>query len=57
MRLKPMTYGQICVALNAKRVPTPMGGSRWQRAHVYRLLRTDYAQEIAAEVAATPHVA
>ena len=52
---EPMSYGQICIALNAKRVPTPAGGSRWQRAHVHRLLHTDYAKQIAAELAPTSH--
>ena len=50
MRLKGLSYGQICIALNAKRIPTPMGGSLWQKAHVYRLLRTDYVRRIAAEI-------
>jgi hypothetical protein len=41
-----LTYGQICIALNAKRIPTPMGGSRWLKSHVCRLLHTRYAREI-----------
>jgi hypothetical protein len=46
MHRSGLTYGQICIALNAKRIPTPLGGSRWLRSHVYRLLHTRYAQEI-----------
>lgn len=46
LRRKELTYGQICVVLNAKQIPTPMGGSRWSKSHVYRLLHTRYAKEI-----------
>jgi hypothetical protein len=46
MRCNGRTYGQICITLNAKQIPTPLGGPRWLRSHVYRLLHTRYAQEI-----------
>lgn len=51
MRLQGLTYGQICIALNAKRVPTPMGGAPWRKSHVFRLLHTRYVQEIEEEQA------
>jgi hypothetical protein len=41
-----LTYGQICIILNAKQVPTPMGGPRWLKSHVDRLLHTRYVREI-----------
>lgn len=41
-----LSYGQICIALNAKQVPTPMGGAQWLKSHVYRLLHTRYARKI-----------
>ena len=43
---KGLTYGQFCIVLNAKQTPTPMGGSRWLKSHVYRLLHTRYTREI-----------
>ena len=55
MRLKGLSYGQICIVLNAKHVPTPTGGRLWKKAHVYRLLRTAYVREITEEVAPVPH--
>jgi hypothetical protein len=41
-----LSYGQICIILNAKQVPTPMGCPRWLKSHVARLLHTRYAQSI-----------
>lgn len=46
MRLQGLTYGQICVKLNAKQVPKPMGGTRWQKSDVVRLLHTRYVREL-----------
>jgi hypothetical protein len=54
MRLQGLTYGQICIALNAKQVPKPMGGFVWRRSNVVRLLRTRYAREIEEEAKITP---
>jgi hypothetical protein len=46
LHLSELSYGQICIVLNAKRIPTPMGGPRWLKSHVWRLLHTRYAREI-----------
>ena len=44
---KGLSYGQICIVLNAKQIPKPMGGgSRWVKSNVARILHTRYAQEI-----------
>jgi Recombinase len=49
MRLQGLTYGQTRVALNAKEIPKPMGGTRWRKSDVVRLLHTRYAKEILEE--------
>lgn len=48
-----LSYTQIGTVLNAEQVPTPMGGSRWQKSHVDRLLHTRYVQDICAEMDGT----
>jgi hypothetical protein len=53
MRLQGLTYGQICIVLNAKQIPKPMGRLQWQKSHVVRLLRTQYVRRIEEEVRAT----
>jgi len=50
MRLQGLTYGQILIALNAKRIPKPMGGMSWQKSDVARLLRTRHARELCDEM-------
>ena len=40
LRRQGMTYGQICIALNARSIPTPMGRPMWSKSYVARLLRT-----------------
>jgi hypothetical protein len=53
-----LTYGQICIALNARGIPTPMGRPMWGRQYVFRLLRTRYVQDLIEELASTdPHAA
>jgi hypothetical protein len=46
MHQRGLTYMQICIALNAKGIPTPMGRPRWIKSSVARLLRTRYVREI-----------
>jgi hypothetical protein len=41
-----LSYAQICAVLNAERIPTPLGGSRWLKSHVDRLLHTRWVREI-----------
>ena len=50
MRGRGLSYTQICDMLNAEKVPTPMGGSRWLKSHVDRLLHTQYVRELRAEL-------
>lgn len=49
LRRGGLSYAQICTVLNAEQVPTPMGGSRWLKSHVDRLLHTRWVQEIIEE--------
>ena len=49
MRQRGLSYVEICTVLNAEQVPTPMGGSRWLKSHVDRLLHTRYAQDLIEE--------
>lgn len=49
LRCQGLSYGAISAVLNDEGVPTPMGGSRWLKSHVDRLLHTRYAREIAKE--------
>jgi len=46
LRHRGLSYAQICTVLNAEQVPTPMGGSRWLKSHVDRLLHTRYVRDI-----------
>jgi hypothetical protein len=46
LRRRGLSYGRICIVLNAEQVPTPLGGSRWLKSHVDRLLHTHWVQEI-----------
>ena len=50
LRQRGLSYEQIANALNAERIPTPMGGSHWQKSHIDRLLHTKYIQNIIAEL-------
>lgn len=54
MRRDGLSYVQICTVLNAARIPTPMGGSRWQKSHVDRLLHTKWVQELADTLPPVP---
>jgi hypothetical protein len=47
LRHRGLSYEQIAEVLNDERVPTPMGGSRWLKSHVDRLLHTRWVQAIA----------
>jgi hypothetical protein len=49
LRRQGLSYEAISLALNTEGVPTPMGGSRWLKSHVDRLLHTQYAREIAED--------
>jgi hypothetical protein len=46
LRCAGLSYGQICTVLNAEQIPTPMGGTRWLKSHVDRLLHTRHVQRI-----------
>jgi hypothetical protein len=50
LRHRGLSYEQIANALNDERVSTPMGGSRWLKSHVDRLLHTRWVQAIAEEL-------
>lgn len=50
LRRRGLSYAQICTVLNAEQVLTPMGGSRWLKSHVDRLLHTRWVQEIIEEL-------
>ena len=41
---------QIAIALNARRVPMPGGGLRWDKQAVNRVLSTRYARDIATDM-------
>ena len=53
MHRQGMTYMQICIALNAKGIPTPMGRPRWIKSSVARLLGTRYVKDLIDELAPT----
>ncbi|MCV7164996.1 recombinase family protein [Mycobacterium stomatepiae] len=46
MRNEGFTYQRICDVLNEEGVPTPAGGPRWWRSHVWRLIHTRSAVEL-----------
>ncbi|WP_167837663.1 recombinase family protein [Nocardia altamirensis] len=46
MRHNGMTYDAISTALNTKGITTPAGRPRWQRSHVWRLVRTAEAEQL-----------
>jgi len=50
LRQAGLSYAQICTVLNTEQVPTPMGGSRWLKSHVDRLLHTHYVRDIMTEL-------
>jgi hypothetical protein len=50
LRKRELSYGQICTVLNAEQVPTPLGGSRWLKSHVDRLLHTRWVQDLIEEL-------
>jgi hypothetical protein len=50
LRRRGLSYAQICSLLNAEQIPTPMGGSRWLKSHVDRLLHTRWVREIDDEL-------
>lgn len=49
LRRQGLSYEAISEELNAAGVPTPMGGSRWLKSHVNRLLHTRYVREMGEE--------
>lgn len=49
LRRAGRSYAQICDVLNAEQIPTPMGGSRWLKSHVDRLLHTRWVKAIICE--------
>ena len=50
LRHDGLSYRQIAGTLNAEGMPTPLGGSRWLKSHVDRLLHTRYVLSIAEEI-------
>jgi Recombinase len=50
LRRRGLSYEQIASSLNAKHVPTPLGGSRWLKSHVDRLLHTQWVRVIIEEL-------
>jgi hypothetical protein len=50
LRRAGLSYEQIASVLNAEQTPTPMGGPRWLKSHVDRLLHTRWVREIADEL-------
>ncbi|WP_280454185.1 recombinase family protein [Nocardia brasiliensis] len=46
MRQAGMSYSAISTALNQEGIATPSGGTRWQRCHVWRLVRTAAAARL-----------
>lgn len=52
LRRRSLSYAHICDALNQEQVPTPMGGSRWLKSHVDRLLHTRYVENLIEELEA-----
>lgn len=50
LRRAGLSYTRICTVLNAAQIPTPLGGKRWQKSHVDRLLHTRWVQEIIEEI-------
>ena len=46
LRRQGLSYAEISTVLNAERVPTPAGRSRWQRSYVDRLLHTRYVMDL-----------
>jgi len=50
LRHRGLSYEQIANVLNAEQVPTPMGGTRWLKSHVDRLLHTRWVQDIISEL-------
>ena len=54
LRRQGLTLTQICIALNARGIPTPTGRAPWQKSHINRLLHTQHVQDIIKEGAAQP---
>jgi len=50
LRADGLSYSKICDVLNADRVPTPAGASRWLKSHVDRLLHTQYVRGLYEEL-------
>jgi hypothetical protein len=55
LRHTGLSYAQICSVLNVEQIPTPLGGPRWQKSHVDRLLHTRWVQDITEELGALAH--
>ena len=53
LRRQGLTLVQICIVLNAHGIPTPTGRPLWQKSYIYRLLHTQYVQDIIEEEAAS----
>ena len=51
LRRQGLTYGQICIALNARSIPTPTGRPMWSKSYVVRLLRTRHVRDLTEELA------
>jgi hypothetical protein len=49
LRRNGLSYSEIASTLNSEGVPTPLGGSRWLKSHVDRLLHTRYVLSITSE--------
>jgi recombinase len=50
LRHQGLSYAQISAVLNAEGIPTPAGRARWHKTHVDRLLHTQYARDVMAEL-------
>jgi hypothetical protein len=50
LRDRGLTLMQICIALNARGIPTPTGRPQWRKAHVDRLLHTQHVRDLIAQL-------
>lgn len=50
LRRRGLSYDQIANLLNTERIQTPMGGARWLKSHVDRLLHSRWVEDIIKEL-------
>lgn len=53
LRCRGLSYAEISDVLNREQVQTPMGGKRWLKSHVDRLLHTQYVQDLIDQMSQT----